>query len=212
MAAVARRETPRRAGVSQATNPGSMTERNPNTDTSLALEQDSLDPVPMTPDVNTELDLSKLSFCVPENAPVPVVLLLCGSFSPPTLWHMRILEDAKDAVLRFPSGPCTAIGAFVSPAHQRYAKNSLAPMQHRLEMVRQAVADSDWITADSWECSQKVGRCGSVCRQRLSWAKGSDGGGEGVACRIDVSSTTTRQRPHRCGSQHNMCRGIGTGL
>lgn len=109
----------------------------------------------------------KLLTTVPAGT-TPVVIVACGSFSPPTLLHLRILEDAKDALkdqgltpvrMKAPAVLTTSqIGGFLSPVHGKYGKASLAPMDHRLlcpllsvlisyrvEMARLAVSTSDWL-------------------------------------------------------------------
>jgi len=84
----------------------------------------------------------------------PVVLVSCGSFSPPTLLHLRIFEDARDAI-GAEGGAYEAVGGFMSPVHAAYGKASLAPMHDRLNMARRSLADSSWVGADEWECCQE---------------------------------------------------------
>lgn len=93
----------------------------------------------------------KLSLEVP-NGQQAVVIVACGSFSPPTLAHLRILEDARDALR---AQGMHVVGGFVSPVHAGYGKRSLVSMHHRVNMVSLAVADSDWIAVDAWECAQE---------------------------------------------------------
>lgn len=81
----------------------------------------------------------------------PVLLVSFGSFSPPTLLHTRVLEEARAALER---AGHAVLGGLMSPVHQAYAKKSLAPMYHRVNMVERAVAGSDWIACDRWECGQ----------------------------------------------------------
>jgi len=81
-----------------------------------------------------------------------VVLVSCGSFSPPTTFHLRLLEDARDQLIA--SGYHVA-GGFLSPVHGAYGKKSLVPMHHRVNMVGLALQDSDWLDVDDWECAQE---------------------------------------------------------
>eukprot|EP00771_Trimastix_marina_P002376 gnl/Trimastix_PCT/3506.p1 GENE.gnl/Trimastix_PCT/3506~~gnl/Trimastix_PCT/3506.p1 ORF type:complete len:232 (+),score=23.96 gnl/Trimastix_PCT/3506:37-732(+) len=80
----------------------------------------------------------------------PIVLVCCGSFSPPTFSHLRIFETARNHLKR----DFNVIGGLFSPVADRYEKKDLAPSVHRLAMLRLAVADSEWIDVDDWECKQ----------------------------------------------------------
>lgn len=104
------------------------------------------------------LPLSKLAQSVPAGHR-PVVVVAPGSFSPPTLLHMRIFEEARDALQRAPAfgKPCTVIGGYLSPVHLAYGKKSLAPTEHRLGMVEAAAEGSDWLTVASWEALREEG-------------------------------------------------------
>jgi hypothetical protein len=114
----------------------------------------------------------------------PVVIVACGSFSPPTLMHLRLFEDAKDRLES--TGKYAVIGGYLSPVHDAYGKASLVDMHHRLNMcqvrepvassrhacaranllraclpawairVQAAVEDSSWLMVDAWECSQSA--------------------------------------------------------
>eukprot|EP00741_Cyanophora_paradoxa_P006989 tig00001067_g6761.t1 len=82
----------------------------------------------------------------------PLVLVACGSFSPVTYMHLRMMEIGKDWMenaLGF-----RVIGGYLSPVNDAYRKEGLAPARHRLEMCRLAVQDSDWIMVDDWESRQ----------------------------------------------------------
>ena len=86
----------------------------------------------------------------------PCVLLSCGSFSPPTFLHLRVLEEAKSRLEA--QGEVEVIGAVLSPVHDgygRHMKHSLqaATAAHRVEMARLATASSDWIGVSDWEAS-----------------------------------------------------------
>eukprot|EP00747_Dinoflagellata_sp_TGD_P112877 gnl/TRDRNA2_/TRDRNA2_171579_c0_seq1.p1 gnl/TRDRNA2_/TRDRNA2_171579_c0~~gnl/TRDRNA2_/TRDRNA2_171579_c0_seq1.p1 ORF type:complete len:472 (+),score=55.75 gnl/TRDRNA2_/TRDRNA2_171579_c0_seq1:127-1416(+) len=94
---------------------------------------------------------NKMDFNIPADCKDVVVLISCGSFSPPTIAHLRILEDARDSLER--SGIHVA-GGFLSPVHKAYGKPSLIEMYHRVNMVSEALKDSEWLSVDTWECCQ----------------------------------------------------------
>jgi nicotinamide mononucleotide adenylyltransferase len=80
-----------------------------------------------------------------------IALLLCGALNPPTLAHLRALEEAKIALQ---SQHLQVVRGILSPVHQQYGKPGLLPNCTRLELCRAAVQDSDWIQVSDWECSQ----------------------------------------------------------
>lgn len=80
----------------------------------------------------------------------PLVLVSCGSFSPPTNLHLRMFEEASD-YCEFESN-FEVVGGFFSPVGDAYKKAGLASALHRINMTRIAVRDSsDWISVDPWE-------------------------------------------------------------
>lgn len=80
----------------------------------------------------------------------PLVLVSCGSFSPPTNLHLRMFEEAAD-YCEFET-EYEVIGGFFSPVGDAYKKAGLASAQHRINMTRIAVEDSSkWIGVDPWE-------------------------------------------------------------
>ncbi|KAK3214921.1 hypothetical protein GRF29_19g1642371 [Pseudopithomyces chartarum] len=80
----------------------------------------------------------------------PLVLVSCGSFSPPTNLHLRMFEEAAD-FCEFETN-YEVLGGFFSPVGDAYKKAGLAPAHHRINMTRIAVRDSSkWITVDPWE-------------------------------------------------------------
>ncbi|KAF1953045.1 nicotinamide mononucleotide adenylyltransferase 1 [Byssothecium circinans] len=80
----------------------------------------------------------------------PLVLVSCGSFSPPTNLHLRMFEEAAD-YCRFETD-YEVVGGFFSPVGDAYKKAGLAPAHHRINMTRIAVQDSSkWIGVDPWE-------------------------------------------------------------
>lgn len=44
------------------------------------------------------------------------------------------------------------MGGFFSPVHDVYGKQDLLPVRHRLELLRLAIADSNWMHVAEWEC------------------------------------------------------------
>lgn len=80
----------------------------------------------------------------------PLVLVSCGSFSPPTNLHLRMFEEAAD-YCEFET-EFEVVGGFFSPVGDAYKKAGLASAQHRINMTRIAVEDSSkWIGVDPWE-------------------------------------------------------------
>jgi len=111
------------------------------------------------------IDTSKLQDIskVPEGKK-PVVLLACGSYSPPTVMHMRIFETARDHFRSMSEYlNVEVVGGFVCPVHPAYGKKGLAPPEDRVEMVRRSLASSDWVSVEDWEVKQ-----GEWTRTRLS--------------------------------------------
>lgn len=111
-------------------------------------------PVPFTPypgdsSLSSELRTEKLSFSA--DSKQNIVIIECGSFSPPTSFHLRLAEEARDALIE--KGYHVA-GGFLSPCHQKYGKESLVPMHHRVNLVGRSLEDSSWLQVDSWECAQ----------------------------------------------------------
>ena len=79
----------------------------------------------------------------------------CGSFSPPTLMHLRILEDAKDHLES--TGKYVVVGGYLSPCHAAYGKASLVDMHHRLNMCQVRVMEcTAWRTC-SFSSSLSLG-------------------------------------------------------
>jgi hypothetical protein len=80
------------------------------------------------------LTTNKLASVAPDSTRTPVVLVACGSFSPPTVMHLRIMEDAKDQLES--TGHYTVVGGYLSPTHGAYGKASLVDMHHRVNMCQ----------------------------------------------------------------------------
>ncbi|XXQ34074.1 Nicotinamide-nucleotide adenylyltransferase [Plasmodiophora brassicae] len=98
-----------------------------------------------------DVDVSKFAVPSSSSSSMPAcVLVACGSFSPVTNFHLRLFEDARDALRdRF-----HVVGGVMSPVHDHYQKVGLVPFQHRLAMLQLAVEDSSWVTVSGWEGRQ----------------------------------------------------------
>lgn len=76
-----------------------------------------------------------------------VVLLACGSFSPVTLMHLRMMEMAREHT----EDRYHVAGGFLSPVHDNYKKDGLVEARHRIAMLRLALEESDWLDVWTWE-------------------------------------------------------------
>ena len=79
-------------------------------------------------------------------------LVACGSFNPPTVMHLRMLEMCRDALTE---RGYEVTGGYLSPVGDGYRKKGLLPAAHRLAMCRAAADESDWIKCDAWEAEQR---------------------------------------------------------
>jgi len=85
----------------------------------------------------------------------PCVIISCGSFSPPTYLHLRIMEEAKDCLER---ENFQVIGGILSPVNDQYGqlhKQSLqaADSKHRIAMARLGTQSSGWLGVSDFEVS-----------------------------------------------------------
>ncbi|PWN38828.1 Nucleotidylyl transferase [Ceraceosorus guamensis] len=88
-----------------------------------------------------------------DDSKVPLVIVACGSFSPPTYLHLRIFEMAKDQVIE--EGKYELLGGYFSPVSDYYKKEGLAKATHRVRMCELAVErTSTWLMVDAWESLQ----------------------------------------------------------
>ncbi|KAF2415415.1 nicotinamide mononucleotide adenylyl transferase [Tothia fuscella] len=87
---------------------------------------------------------------------IPLAVIACGSFSPPTYLHLRMFEMAKDWARK--DGKYAVVGAYISPVGDAYKKKGLAPAVHRVRMCELATstmdAKSKFIMVDPWEALQ----------------------------------------------------------
>jgi len=81
-----------------------------------------------------------------------LILIACGSFSPPTPLHLRMFEIAKDYFEK--TGFYDVIGGIISPTHDAYGKAGLVAGVHRCAMIKLASRSSNWIRLSDWEVQQ----------------------------------------------------------
>ncbi|XP_039760663.1 nicotinamide/nicotinic acid mononucleotide adenylyltransferase 3 isoform X2 [Pararge aegeria] len=81
-----------------------------------------------------------------------IILMACGSFSPPTFMHLRMFEIARDYIHSMGLG--TIVGGIVSPVHDAYGKKDLVVAHHRIAMLKLALRSSGWIKVSEWETQQ----------------------------------------------------------
>jgi nicotinamide mononucleotide adenylyltransferase len=110
----------------------------------------------------------------PGNARRRAVVLACGSLSPPTYAHLRLLEVARDALRE---RGWAADRGVLSPVHGAYAKPGLPAGYHRLAMARLAVAEAPggWVRAGEFEMQR--GKY-SASWEVVDWARAEVGGGD----------------------------------
>lgn len=84
----------------------------------------------------------------------PVILLATGSYNPITNMHLRMFELAKD---RLHDDGFEVLGGVISPVHDSYKKNkpTLISASHRLEMVKLAIQDNDFVRLSKFETEQE---------------------------------------------------------
>ena len=84
-----------------------------------------------------------------------VRLLMCGSFNPITIAHLRILDLARDYVHR--NLGLRVESAVITPVGDQYPEKRLQPASLRVEMCRLATEtpSGSWIRVDDWETKQE---------------------------------------------------------
>jgi len=100
------------------------------------------------------LHREKLSHIPEDNDAEVVVLVECGSFNPVTVFHLLLLELARDAIEREPR--TIVLGGLLSPVGDAYGKPGLASSEERLKMCELAAQSSSWIGVCSVECDSEV--------------------------------------------------------
>ncbi|XP_058454274.1 nicotinamide/nicotinic acid mononucleotide adenylyltransferase 3 isoform X2 [Malaya genurostris] len=82
-----------------------------------------------------------------------IMLIACGSFSPPTPMHFRMFEIARDHFHQLGMGQ--VVGGIVSPVHDSYGKKGLVSATHRCTMIKLSLQSSEWIRLSEWETQQE---------------------------------------------------------
>ncbi|KAG8532812.1 uncharacterized protein KY384_002690 [Bacidia gigantensis] len=91
----------------------------------------------------------KLKPALFDSTKTPLVLVACGSFSPPTFLHLRMFEIAADYVRD--NTNFEVIGGYMSPVNSNYKKDGLENADARIKMCNLATRGSDWVSVDNWE-------------------------------------------------------------
>jgi nicotinamide mononucleotide adenylyltransferase len=93
----------------------------------------------------------------------PVILVCCGSFNPPTLGHLRMMEMAKEHIELF---GFKVLKGFYSPTNDCYDKKKLVKGEHRIAMLGASIQGSSWLNVHEWEVKQpKWSTTASVLKQ-----------------------------------------------
>lgn len=91
----------------------------------------------------------------------PLILVACGSFSPPTFLHLRMFEIASDYVRD--NTEFEVVGGYLSPVADAYKKDGLAKADARVKMCQLATRGSNWVMVDNYEAlSEEYVRTASV--------------------------------------------------
>ena len=90
-----------------------------------------------------------------------VILLMCGTFNPIHLMHLRMFYLAKQNLEM--QGQCHVLGGVLAPHHDstvrseiRGAPSEVIPARHRVAMARRAVEGNSWLGVDAWAASRKT--------------------------------------------------------
>ncbi|EIW65759.1 hypothetical protein TREMEDRAFT_35987, partial [Tremella mesenterica DSM 1558] len=110
-----------------------------------------------------------------DESKIPLVIVACGSFSPPTYLHLRMFEMAKDEILE--SGTYEIMAGYYSPVSSYYKKAGLAPAIHRVRMCELGVEHtSTWLMVDPWEAGQPEYQRTAVVLEHFDEMLNGDGG------------------------------------
>ncbi|KDN44139.1 Nucleotidylyl transferase [Tilletiaria anomala UBC 951] len=115
----------------------------------------SVHKVPVQPQSRDQYRFPKhrLPLRMRDESKIPLIIVACGSFSPPTYLHLRIFEMAKDSIVE--SGKYELLAGYYSPVSDYYKKEGLAKATHRVRMCELAVEKtSTWLMVDAWESLQ----------------------------------------------------------
>lgn len=84
----------------------------------------------------------------------PLILVVCGSFSPVQIMHLRMCEVTSDFI-KFNDEEWEVVGIYMSPVSDAYRKVGLVEARHRLKMCELAIEDStNCLMVDPWEAIQ----------------------------------------------------------
>lgn len=112
-----------------------------------------------------------------DESKIPLVIVACGSFSPPTYLHLRMFEMAKDEIVE--SQTYEIMAGYYSPVSSHYKKAGLAPAHHRVRMCELAVEHtSTWLMVDPWEAGQPEYQRTAVVLDHFDDMLNSNGGVE----------------------------------
>lgn len=92
---------------------------------------------------------SKLKRRLDDSKKTPLLLVACGSFSPPTFLHLRMFEIASDYTRD--NTDFEVVGGYMSPVSDGYKKDGLEEADARIEMCQLATVGSDWLMVDDYE-------------------------------------------------------------
>jgi nicotinamide mononucleotide adenylyltransferase len=88
-------------------------------------------PEPSATPVEYEFPREKLKRRLEKPNKTPLVLVACGSFSPPTELHLQMFELAQKHI---DETDFEIVGNYMSPCSDSYGKSSLVPAHHRINM------------------------------------------------------------------------------
>ena len=91
----------------------------------------------------------KLRRVLHDKTKTPLLLVACGSFSPPTFLHLRMFELSADYVKE--KTEFEVVGGYMSPVSDAYKKNGLEKADARVRMCQLATSGSDWLMVDNFE-------------------------------------------------------------
>ena len=91
----------------------------------------------------------KLRRVLRDRTKTPLLLVACGSFSPPTFLHLRMFEIAADYVRD--NTDFEVVGGYMSPVSDGYKKDGLEKADARVKMCQLATGGSDWLMIDNYE-------------------------------------------------------------
>ncbi|WWC63956.1 nicotinate (nicotinamide) nucleotide adenylyltransferase [Kwoniella dejecticola CBS 10117] len=119
-----------------------------------------------------------------DESKIPLVIVACGSFSPPTYLHLRMFEMAKDEIIE--SQTYEIMAGYYSPVSSYYKKSGLAPANHRVKMCELGVEHtSTWLMVDPWEAGQPEYQRTAIVLDHFDEMLNGGKNGEGGVIRSD---------------------------